>query len=157
MSRWVHSAHLISCYVRINATSLTFRAEPTWTASLTKGQYAPIYWSVKYRKWGNLWSSCFLSVTSEWIELVALAGLSIRLLVNKRTPGVKQYSCTKRKNDWMNESLFKIHLQWSPCSIILGLGYIFKLLYMCLHESYFIMTFLMAQSKGFMGKYDFEQ
>lgn len=129
MSRW--------CCIGINATSLTFRAKPPWTASLTKGQYAPIYWAVRYGKWGNPSSSCFLSVTSERIKLVALAGLGIVLLVNKRTWGMKQYSCTKRKND---QSPLKFTFSESPSSIILGLGYIFKLLYMCLHESYFMMA-----------------
>lgn len=139
---------MISCYIRFNAASLTFRAKPTWTASLAKGQYTAICWSVRYGEWGNLWSSCFLSVTSDWIKLVAPAGLSIGLLVNKRTPGVKQYSCTKRKND---HSHLKFTFSGSPGSIILGLGYIFELLHVCPHESYSIMTFLMGSVKRFYG------
>lgn len=50
---------------------------------------------------------------------------------------MKQYSCIKRKN---NQSPLKFTSSKSPSSIILGLGYIFKLLYMCLHESYFMMA-----------------
>lgn len=154
VSRWVDRVHLISRYIRINATSLTFRAEPTWTTSLTKGQYAPIYWSVRYGKWGNPWSSCFLSVTSEWIKLVALAGLSIVLLVNNRTWGMKQYSCTKGKNDQshlkftFSESLVVLYWVWD----------IFLNYYTCFCMS-LILEWLFdgLNSKGFMGESDFDE